>query len=471
LKEWEFDPQVEKLIVKTLSDLVKKGLVGQTISDKVGSVTVTSEVIYCLWEEGEHSIAESAIEQVFQRQYKSGETAGAFPGMGLKQPSIWATINALLYLLKTEPSLISDQRIQMCIGWLASVQKDGGWGLVTASGSKCFYTAHGLLAMLQAYQSLESAKKSGSITELRTLKELEPVIIKSIKRAKRYLLKRRIGNLNLWGVDESATDFCPYTTLSTLLALKKYGEILVGEVVGKEDVDRVYFDYIKPKLFSFNNFEFGEAWCEITETIPVFSIYFHPPTSLFMLLEIGIDPLDDLCLEMFRWLKNNHIKEGNQYGWRGTPNNSPDKILLWSTALGIISLLQMRKVLNSKSKDELLNYVFAEPTPEKINSSIYQERSKKYANKEMAFGQTKKKLLILAAVLASLLLMTNLDHIWTGCLWIVSNWATPLGIVVTVISVVLSFLGAVASVLEICQYLRNRKPRREKNRLPPVNSA
>ena len=57
LRKWEFDPRIEKMIVKTLSDLVKNKLVGQTIIDTIGSVTVTSEIAYGLWEIGEESLS------------------------------------------------------------------------------------------------------------------------------------------------------------------------------------------------------------------------------------------------------------------------------------------------------------------------------------------------------------------------------------------------------------------------------
>jgi hypothetical protein len=90
LEDWTFDPQVEKSIIKTLTDLLSKDLVGQTITS-AQSVTVSSEVAASLWERGEKAVAEAAIEKAFLTQITEGKDAGAFKGMGLEQPSIWAT--------------------------------------------------------------------------------------------------------------------------------------------------------------------------------------------------------------------------------------------------------------------------------------------------------------------------------------------------------------------------------------------
>jgi len=441
-----FDLEIEKMIVKTLSNLVRDRLVGQTIADTLGSVTVTSEIAYCLWEYGEKNIAKSAIDRILEYQISSGEDSGAFLGFGLKQASTWATINALRFSLAVDPFLLLDHRIELCVRWLSKIQKNGGWGLVKESSPRCFYTAHCLLALLQTYQSLQTIKQSKlNSFQVKKLMDLESTLTKSIKKARVFLLKRRTGSLPLWSKDMNSSNVCVLSTLIGLLALIKYGSCF-KPVLKREDIEKVYFDYIKPALIAFKDFKLGEAWPRIEETMPVFSIHFHTPASLFMVLELGVDPWDDLCLEMFAWLQNNYVREGQYVGWKGTPSNSPEKILLWATAYGLVSLIQLRKVLENKSRDEILDKIFTPPTAERINSNVYRERIEKCEEKIRNVVKTKNRLKILVVILIAILLVTYLNFLWVGWLWIVSNWQfmAPL----------FAFLSA-ASILYT--YLRKRK--------------
>jgi hypothetical protein len=405
-----------------LSDLIKDKLVGQTITDTLGSVTVTSEIAYSLWEYGEKNVAKLAIDRILEHQISSGEDSGAFLGFGLKQASTWATINALRFSLAVDPFLLLDYRIELCVRWLSKIQKNGGWGLVKESSPRCFYTAHCLLALLQTYQSLQIVKQSKlSTCQVKKLTDLESTLRKSIKKAQRFLLKRRIGSLPLWSKNTSSSDACVLSTLMGLLALIRYGSYF-KPVLKREDIEKVYFDYIKPTLIAFKDFKPGDAWPKIDETMPVFSIHFHTPASLFMILELGIDPWDDLCLEMFAWLQNNYVREGQHVGWKGTPSNSPGKILLWATAYGLISLMQLRKVLENKSREEILDKIFTPSTAERINSKVYRERMEKCEKKIRNVVKTKNKFKMLVVILVVILLITYLNFLWIGWLWIVSNW-------------------------------------------------
>jgi len=451
LKEWFFDPQIEKMITKTLCNLGKTNLLGQTISDAVGSVTVSSTVAYGLWESGEKTVAKQIVNKFLQHQITSGEDEGAFPGFGSKShASTWATINALRVSLLTDPSLILDNRIELCISWLTKVQKKkGGWGVVRETPTRPFYTAHGLLAMLQAYESVREAKKLDlNNLQVATLKTLERMIKKSIKKAKKYLLSQRLGSLPIWSQNLKMSDACIASTLMSLLALAKYGN-LFKPVLRKEDVEKVYFDQLKPIISTFKEYKAGSAWPEIRETVPAFVVYFHPPASLYVILELGIDPWDDLCFEMLLWLKNNYIKEGPFCGWKGTPTNSPNKILLWATGYGLISLARLREVLRDIDRDKMLDQIFRPSSIEEINSERYKKRIEKCEERVDKIKRTRNILLIALVVLAAILTVTNLDFLLTGWSWIASKWsyATPL----------FAILSAVAAVLAILRYLRTRK--------------
>ena len=73
LNELIFDHQIEKMITKTLCDLGKTNLLGQTIGDGAGSVTVSSTVAYGLWESGEKTVAKQIVNKFLQHQITSGE--------------------------------------------------------------------------------------------------------------------------------------------------------------------------------------------------------------------------------------------------------------------------------------------------------------------------------------------------------------------------------------------------------------
>lgn len=437
--------------MKTLCDLGRTRLLGQTIDDAVGSVTVSSTVAYGLWESGEKSVAKDVIHEVLRHQIPSEkDDAGAFPGFGSKlHASTWATINALRVSLLTDPSLILDHRIELCICWLTEVQKNGGWGVVRKSPTRPFYTAHGLLAMLQAYESLCEAKKLDlDNLQVKMLKTLEQVITKSIKKAKKYLLSQRLSSLPMWSQNLKTSDVCIASTLMSLLALVKYGN-LFKPVLRKEDIEKVYFDHLKPTIFTFKDYKSGQAWPEIRETIPAFIVYFHPPASLYIILELGIDPWDDLCFGMLQWLKNNYIKEGNFYGWRGTPTNSPDKILLWATAYGLVSLARFREVLRSVDRDKMLDQIFRPSSIEEINSERYKETIEKCKKMIGKIKKTKNKLMIALVVLIVMLSVTNLDLLSIVWSWIVSNWLY--------VAPFFAILSAASAVLTLYYYLIRRK--------------
>ena len=411
-----------------MCDLGKTRLLGQTIDDTVGSITVSSTVAYGVWENGEKSVAKHIVHKFLRYQIASGENAGAFPGFGTigkpeARASTWATINALRVSLLTDPSLILDKRIELCIRWLTKVQKDeGGWGVVKETPTRPFYTAHGLLAMLQAYDSLCEAKKLGLDNfQIAKLKRLERIITKSIKKAKRYLLSQRLGSLPIWSQNSKTPDVCVASTLMSLLALAKYGR-LFKPVLRREDVEKVYFDHLKPIIFTFKDYKAGPAWPEIRETMPVFIVYFHPPTSLYVLLELGIDPWDDLCFEMISWLKNEYTKEGQFFGWKGTPTNSPNKILLWATAYGLVSLARLHQILGTMNRDKIFDKLFTPSAIDTINSKTYREKIEEYKEKVDKITKSKKRLKIGLVILVIALLITNMNLLWTIWLWIVSNW-------------------------------------------------
>jgi hypothetical protein len=175
-------------------------------------------------------------------------------------------------------------------------------------------------------------------------------------------------------------------------------------------------------------------------------MHFHTPASLFMILELGIEPWDNLCFEMFTWLKNNIIEEGQYFGWKGTPTSNPDKILLWATAYGLVSLVRFREALQNLERSRLLDKIFTPTTIETINAEAYSCRIKKCEEEATKNAKKKDKLIValtsFGIVSFTALLVTNFRLLSATWLGVAANWKqmepllAPLFGVFTIVSII-----------------------------------
>ena len=233
----------------------------------------------------------------------------------------WTTSVVIDSLLETGYYGDEIEKIKEAVLWLKDQQRDdGGWGFDKTCISRVFFTAR-VLHALQLGKEL-FASDSSEKSDVKTTISLGIGFIE--KEAKNDL------NIVYWTVAKDNGEADPTNTVMALWILNKLNKL-------NEEVKKKALNYLRNEL---RNKEIWDFKTIVNETNTKYSshkiIISFTPSIPLVLFELGVDPMDELCLKPILWLKNNLDN-----GWK-LPEYQAG-ILSFAYALGLWTVIKWHR--------------------------------------------------------------------------------------------------------------------------------
>lgn len=327
----------------------------------------------------------------------------------------WTTSVVIDSLLETGYSGDEIEKIKKSVLWLKDQQRDdGGWGFDKTCISRVFFTAR-VLHALQLGKELFTSDSSEK-SDVKTTISLGIGFIE--KEAKNDI------NIVYWTVAKDNGEADPTNTVMALWILNKLNKL-------NEEVKKKALNYLRNEL---RNKEIWDFKTIVNETNTKYSshkiIVSFTPSIPLVLFELGVDPMDELCLKPILWLKNNFDN-----GWK-LPEYQAG-ILSFAYALGLWTVTKWHR----EATREIL--------PGSVENNI--------------FVRLRKRITVALAVTLILFLVTIRNYIF-GSMFFVYNafyeFYITYGVisaVVSIITLIVAIFGFPKSVVYIDQQFFNYK--------------
>lgn len=211
--------------------------------------------------------------------------------------SAWCTSHAIWSLLETGYNGDKLDEIKDATLWLLNQQNaDGGWGFDKKCESRIFFTSLVIKALHL------------SLIKLNLDSEEQENIKKAIERGISYILntKNERDNTVFWGLEPDDGEGDATYTAFAIWSLHDYEKEKHEEIITKA------VNFLREDLKSKDIWEFKEIVSEKSNTKYGYhkNIISFTPAMPLILLRLGIDPNDDLCLKPINWIKENRSKAG-----------------------------------------------------------------------------------------------------------------------------------------------------------------
>lgn len=241
--------------------------------------------------------------------------------------SVWSTSLAIWALLETNYNGPRKDEIKEALMWLVNQQNpDGGWGFDTECSSQMLFTSFSLHALKIAINKIELSL------------EEEKKVKKAISFAINFIIKikKTEKGLSFWLDYKNEKD--PTNTIYALWALfEENNQIFRDEIekgiifLRKEIKDKEIWDFNEIISETNTKYRFHKNIISFTPSIPI------------VLLKLGVDPFDDLCMKPIEWFQKNHKEKG----W-SLPNFSK-KESTFSTSLALWTIEDWQRAVTKKN--------------------------------------------------------------------------------------------------------------------------
>ena len=320
----------------------------------------------------------------------------------------WTTSLVIESLLESGYSGEHIEEIKNAILWLKDQQKkeDGGWGFDCLCTSRIFFTARVVYALhigLNLFKQNISERKD---------------IERSIELGTSYIKdKMELGeNVVYWPLEEEAHTPDPTNTVISLWILNKLNQLddeikLKGlNYLRKELSNKEIWDF--RSILHENDTKYGQHKVIVSFT----------PSIPLVLLELGVKPLDELCVKPIYWLKKNF-----EDGWK-LPNYR-EKNLSFIYAMGLWTVTRwQREVVDSVILTDLENSIF--------------------------LGLRKRIKLLLTMILLILFWNTK-DYLSSNIIFLVHDYYIKQGII-NLSAALITIIGGIFALPKILIYLDQR---------------
>lgn len=367
------------------------------VSGKPAAPT-TANVILALYKAGKKDLSEYYINELLSLKDKATNLFCINEGL-----SVWATSKALITLLIVKPNLVNEEDVLALINLQ---NKNGGWGYRKDYASRAFYTYFVIKALTLFYTIRVESNIRGKIKN-------------HLAKAKNYLLRSAISK-GVWGHGNNP---CPIETLMAVGGLKLIEECLkTKKLIDDELLENSYLVIKRLKEISdWIVYRFGESG------IP-FSIQPSPPDVIPVILEVY--GKEEVSLQLIQWLLNNYKKFKDAIGWCPLKCGKRENPYVWTTALGILSLLEW-----------LGRSEWKHPPAVKERAVINLMRQEAKISGFNVINSLKLKIILIilnVLAFASMVYLTYLFNLWT----IIGFWYSCLLFIVVVI-----FIGLISAQL------------------------
>lgn len=236
---------------------------------------------------------------------------------------VWATGLAIWSLLETGYHGPRMDEIKKALLWLVDQQKPGGGcGFDIRCRSRIYFTGLALHAMKLGLSYLDLNQQETNR------------INKAIADGIQFILNesKSEGNIVYWGTIEGSKDRDPTSTLYALWALYEHNADQYRAMINKG------LQFIRDDLRGKDVWELKEI---VSETETKYTthkvIVSFTPAFPILLLRLGVNPFDEMCIKPIMWLKKNRAAQG----WR--LQGYSEHALSFTTAFALWTINQWHK--------------------------------------------------------------------------------------------------------------------------------
>ncbi len=233
----------------------------------------------------------------------------------------WSTSLVIESLLETGYSGDKIEKIKGAVLWLKDQQRDdGGWGFDKTCISRIFFSSIVLFA-LQLGKELFTPGSSEE-KDIRT----------TISLGLNFIEKEAVEDINTiyWTVAKGNDDADPTNTVMALWILNKLNKL-------SDRVKEKALRYLRLELRNKEIWDFKAIVNEINTKYGSHKIIISfTPCIPLILLDIGVDPMDELCLKPIIWLKKNLDQGWKLPAYKGG-------ILSFAYALGLWTVIKWQR--------------------------------------------------------------------------------------------------------------------------------
>ena len=238
--------------------------------------------------------------------------------------NVWCTSLAIWALLETNYNGVKNDDLKISSLWLVEQQRTGnGWGFDVQSKSNVFITAITIHALKLALTNIDF--EENDYIKIDT----------SINNGIQYIVNSKIEEENLvyWNIDDETQVADETNTLYALWILKSIDE---SDPSIQKGLNFIRKCWSKRRVLELQNI-IEESNTKYQQHKIITS---YTPSFPILLLQLGISPYDDLCIQSINWLKDKKRNLGwNLPGYNEDPLSFTTALALWTISVWHRSLI------------------------------------------------------------------------------------------------------------------------------------